>query len=159
MIKGGEHDLCCLRRCIVSVSLSCECDAALHDTDDTWAVHKNPPHMYVDDFYGSFIDRYFFDNDIFMYSLLCIICHKLLFYDIFSLIYLSKPHRKYQEFLKKHLMNFLKRLTGLKNFLKDLGYILDCFLPVSQYMPLNLHMIDTNAIIDKAIKRYFVQPV
>lgn len=84
MIKGGEHDLCCLRRCIVSVSLSCECDAALHDTDDTWAVHKNPPHMYVDDFYGSFIDRYFFDNDIFMYSLLCIICHKLLFYDIFS---------------------------------------------------------------------------
>ena len=48
MIKGGEHDLCCLRRCIVSVSLSCECDAALHDTDDTWAVHKNPPHMYVD---------------------------------------------------------------------------------------------------------------
>ena len=70
MIKGGEHDLCCLRRCIVSVSLSCECDAALHDTDDTWAVHKNPPHMYVDDFYGSFIDRYFFDNDIFMYSLL-----------------------------------------------------------------------------------------
>ena len=91
-----------------------------------------------------------------------------LFYDIFSLIYLSKPHRKYQEFLKKHLMNFLKRLTGLKNFLKDLGYILDCFLPVSQYMPLNLHMIlsvdkhsdiDTNAIIDKAIKRYFVQPV
>jgi hypothetical protein len=40
--------------------------------------------MYVDDFYGSFIDRYFFDNDIFMYSLLCIICHKLLFYDIFS---------------------------------------------------------------------------
>ena len=65
-------------------------------------------------------------------------------------------------------MNFLKRLTGLKNFLKDLGYILVCFLPVSQYMPLNLHMIlsvdkhsdiDTNAIIDKAIKRYFVQPV
>lgn len=71
-------DVLFLYHCLVNVTLLCMIQTILG------AVHKNPPHMYVDDFYGSFIDRYFFDNDIFMYSLLCIICHKLLFYDIFS---------------------------------------------------------------------------
>ena len=66
-------DVLFLYHCLVNVTLLCMIQTILGQSIKILRT-----------FYGSFIDRYFFDNDIFMYSLLCIICHKLLFYDIFS---------------------------------------------------------------------------
>lgn len=70
-------DVLFLYHCLVNVTLLCMIQTILGQSI------KSSAHV-CGRFYGSFIDRYFFDNDIFMYSLLCIICHKLLFYDIFS---------------------------------------------------------------------------
>lgn len=119
MIKGGEHDLCCLRRCIVSVSLSCECDAALHDTDDTWAVHKNPPHMYVDDFYGSFIDRYFLIT-----ISLCTLYYVLYATSYFFMTYFLTKHVPYPIPMWKMILVVLAGCIWLAGMLQ-LFYIAD----------------------------------
>ncbi len=69
---------------------------------------------------------------------------------------------------QKTFDEFLKTFDGIKKLPERSRIHFGLFFACLQYMPLNLHMIlsvdkhsdiDTNAIIDKAIKRYFVQPV
>lgn len=71
-------DVLFLYHCLVNVTLLCMIQTILGQSIKIlrtcmWTI-----------FMAALSTGIFFDNDIFMYSLLCIICHKLLFYDIFS---------------------------------------------------------------------------